>query len=664
MSVLVGEGLAKSYGDHDVFVDIHLRVEHGDRIGLVGPNGSGKTTLLRILAGLESPDAGTVRRARSIRVGYLPQDAPVPREDRTLWADLEQVFAPLLAQAEALRALEARMTEPGLSEAQMDALLAEYGAMQEAFEQAGGYAIDHRIRSVLMGLGLPEELWHRPLAHLSGGQRTRALLARLLLEEPPLLLLDEPTNHLDVAAVEWLEQQLLAWKGALVVVSHDRYFLDTVVTRIWELTHGRLDVYRGDYSHYRRQREERLAHWRAEYARQQRFIQETQEFIRRYRAGQRSKEARGRETRLRRFLETEALPPPPQEQRIRLPLQAATRSGERVLYTRRLVVGYRLAGDNGTSASVPVLEVPDLELRRGQVVALLGPNGAGKTTLVRTFLGELEPLQGTVRLGVGVEVGYLPQRHDRFLDPGRTVLDTVLDVRNMPVGQARSYLAQFLFRGEEVFQRVGSLSGGQRSRLALACLTLRGANFLVLDEPTNHLDLDSQEILEDALRRFDGTVLLVTHDRALVDALATELWWVMPGTGSEPGRLEVFRGTWRQWLQERAREGADSLDGAAPGRRPTAQDGSTPRSSWEDLRAERRRRQAERKRQQALQALEDRIHGLEQRLEQLDMALAAAGQAQDLARIQALEAERRTLERRLEQEMDHWTALAEAVETT
>ena len=664
MSVLVGEGLAKSYGAHDVFVDVHLRVEHGDRIGLVGPNGSGKTTLLRILAEMEPPDAGTVRRARSIRMGYLPQDAPVSREEHTLWADLEQVFASLLAQAEALRALEARMTEPGLSEAQVDALLAEYGTMQEAFEQAGGYAIEHRIRTVLTGLGLPKELWHRPLAHLSGGQRTRALLARLLLEEPPLLLLDEPTNHLDVAAVEWLEQQLLAWKGALVVVSHDRYFLDTVVTRVWELAHRRLDVYRGNYSHYRRQREERLARWRAEYARQQHFIRETQAFIRRYRAGQRSREARGRETRLQRFLETEALPPPPQEQRMRLPLQATTRSGERVLYTRRLAVGYRLAEDNGASGAMRVLEVPDLELRRGQVVALLGPNGAGKTTLVRTLLGELDPLQGQVHLGVGVVVGYLPQQHHRLLDPDRTVLDSVLDVRPMPVGQARSYLAQFLFRGEEVFQPVGSLSGGQRSRLALACLALQGANFLVLDEPTNHLDLDSQEILEEALRGFDGTVLLVTHDRALVDALATELWWVTPGNGGAPGRLEVFRGTWRQWRQERAQEGGDSPVGPTAENRSTAPDRSTAHLSWAALRAERRRRQAERKRQQTLQALEDRIHELEQRLERLDMALAEAGQAQDLARLQALEAERRALERRLEQEMEHWTALAEAVETT
>ena len=656
MSLLVGNQLGKSYGANDVFENIDVRIEHDDRIGFVGANGSGKTSLLRILAGVEAVSAGQIFVAQNIRRGYLPQDPP-PAGDQTLYEDLHAVFEPLLAQGDELRRLEARMTDADADEEELHRILADYGHKQEMFERAGGYTIDQRIKSTLTGLGLGEDLWHKPLAHLSGGQRTRALLGRLLLEEPDLLMLDEPTNHLDVRSVEWLEGQLLAWKGALVVVSHDRYFLDTVVTRVWEMTHHRLETYRGNYSHYRIQRTERLERWRKEYEEQQEFIRDTEDFIRRYKAGQRSKEAQGRETRLQRFLESEALPPPPSDQRIRLPLRTDIRSGDLVLRTRKLQVGYPPADGNG-SGPTPILDVPDLDLRRGQIAALIGPNGAGKTTLIRTILGELEPLQGTFQLGAGVEIGYLAQRHVGagfgLMDSDQTVLNALLEIKNLPLERARTYLGQFLFHGDDVFKSIDTLSGGQRSRIAFARLTLQGANFLLLDEPTNHLDLDSQEILQDALQQFAGTILLVTHDRALVDALATELWVVEPDEGDAPSRMEIFSGTWRQWLAERNGQLAPAGDAAAGTPEPE-------QNQWEQQREERRQRQATARLQADLDELESHIHRLEARIVELEAEMAAASQRQDFARVQAIHNEHQSVRRRVEQQMERWAEMAEAV---
>ncbi|MFZ1755653.1 MAG: ABC-F family ATP-binding cassette domain-containing protein [Caldilineaceae bacterium] len=655
MSLLVGNQLAKSYGANDVFENIDVRIEHEDRIGFVGANGSGKTSLLRVLAGVEPSNGGQIFVAQSIRRGYLPQDPP-PAGDHTLYEDLYAIFTSLLAQGEELRTLEARMTDPATSEDELNRILIDYGHKQEAFERAGGYTIDQRVKSVLSGLGLDEELWHKPLAHLSGGQRTRALLGRLLLEEPDLLLLDEPTNHLDVRSVEWLEGQLLAWKGALLVVSHDRYFLDTVVTRVWEMTHHRLESYRGNYSHFRRQREDRLERWRKEYEQQQEYIRETEEFVRRYKAGQRTKEAQGRETRLKRFMETEALPPPPSDQRIRLPLRTDIRSGDLVLRTRRLLVGYPPVDGNG-SGPTPILAVPDLDLYRGKIAALIGPNGAGKTTLIRTILGELEQLQGTFQLGTGVEIGYLAQRHVGagfgLMDSSQSVLNALLDIKNLPLERARTYLGQFLFKGDDVCKSIDQLSGGQRSRIALARLTLQGANFLLLDEPTNHLDLDSQEILQDALQQFGGTILLVTHDRALVDALATELWVVEPGEGDAPSRMEVFTGTWRQWMNER--NGQMSGVDAAPKTLAPEQD------QRELQREERRQRQLSARQQADLDELEQQIHRMEARAIELEAKMAAASQSQDYEQVQAIHNEHQAVQRRIEQQMERWTEMAATV---
>ncbi len=460
-----------------------------------------------------------------------------------------------------------------------------------------------------------------------------------MLREPDLLLLDEPTNHLDLEAVEWLEEVLLRWKGGLVVVAHDRYFLDKVANRIWDMNFGRLEAYRGNYSAFRMQKEMRLDRQRQEWESQQEFVAKTEEFIRRNLAGQRTKEAQGRRTRLERFLRDEAVDRPQDQQQIRLGLTTQIRSGDLVLATKDLAVGY----------DRPLFYAEDTEIRRGDRVALIGPNGAGKTTLLKTILDQIPPLKGRIRFGASVEVGYLAQAQ-AGLDPDETVLDAILDVRNLPLTQARSFLGQFLFRGEDVFRTIGTLSGGQRSRVALARLTLQGANFLLLDEPTNHLDLDTQEILEQVLKQFPGTVLLVTHDRWLAQSIATQVWRV---DGDE---MRAYKGNYEEYLKLRGLEAEGGLPGS------NGDDGARERAQMEAdrerAREERRQRKAAEKRAEQAAAMEARIHELEARLGQLSNQLEAASVAGDVAKVHRLGVEYQQTDAELHRVMSEWAELA------
>ena len=664
MTVLTGSNLSRRFGPLDVFQGVNIRVEKGDRIGLVGPNGEGKTTLLRILAGLDAPTDGVVTRMRGMTIGYLPQDPP-PAGDRTLWDDVSAQFAGLMRRADELRRLEEQMADPLAYEQ----ALAEYGPLQAAFEAAGGYDWELRVRQVLTGLGFPPAEHHLPLAYLSGGQRTRGLLARLLLQEPDLLLMDEPTNHLDLQATEWLESVLLQWRGSMVVVSHDRYFLDRVANRIWELASQRLDAYRGNYSHFSLQRTMRRERQLEEWKRQQQYIAKEQEYIRRNIAGQNTRQAQGRRTRLERMAAEDGLIERPEErQAIRLNLDARLRSGNLVMRTRDLVVGYRSSnvsqprredvsggyeyvaryGEPSPDDNV-LFRSEDIELLRGERVALIGPNGAGKSTFLKTVLGQLQPLGGRLRIGASVHIGYLAQAHD-MLVPEKTILDTILDASpRMEIGQARSFLGRFLFSGDDAYKTIEVLSGGQRSRVALALLTLQGANFLLLDEPTNHLDIDSQEVLEDMLKAFGGTVLLVTHDRYLVDAVATQVW----ALDAQRGEMRAYEGNYSAYLAAKAAEeetaSESQVDDSAL---------SDARLHRERSREERRQRKVVEQRQAEADRLEELIHSMERRLETLGEQIAAASQAQELERVRALGVEYQAVADRLHQLMEEWTEFA------
>jgi len=455
------------------------------------------------------------------------------------------------------------------------------------------------------------------------------------------LLLDEPTNHLDLAALEWLEEYLNTWSGSLIIVAHDRYFLDKVVNRLWELAYGQLEAYPGNYSKYVQLRAERMARRTAEYEAQQAHIAKTETFIRRYMAGQRTREAQGRARRLARL---ERLERPREAQRIHLEMSTSQRSGDVVLRTQSLHVGYRTA-QSSTGQKVALFSTPDLELGRLERVALIGANGSGKTTFLKTILGELPPLAGSVQIGASVGVGYLVQAH-ADLDLDQTVLETVLDAKDIKVAQARNHLGRFLFSGDDVFKKVGDLSGGERSRVALARLTLQNPNFLILDEPTNHLDIASQEILESVLLEFNGTVLLVSHDRYLIQALATQIWEL------ENGQLRVYRGDYDEYLQEKQRQRAASQ----------AESTQRQKLSSPARRKERAVRQERERRAQRAVELEGEIATLEDRLAALTEALAEASATQQLDRVRLLGVEYDQAAQDLEKLMAEWEAIAQEVE--
>ena len=525
MSLLSVQALAKRYGERLVFSAVSFRLAHGDRVGLVGPNGTGKSTLLRIAAGRDEPDAGNVAIARGTRIGLLEQemlsDVPgtVDENARAAGAHIRELETELRALEPQLAGGDARILE-------------RYADVQHHFEHAGGYDFDSTVKRVLAGLGLAA-LAEREVRTLSGGERTRLGLARLLLDDPDLLLLDEPTNHLDIAALEWLERFLIEQETTALVVSHDRYFLDRVTSHTLSFERATVVEYRGGYSHYARQRAERDAHLTKAAERQAEEIERTEAFIRKYGAGQRSKEARGRAKKLARVVRIEG---PERLAGHGWRLDAAHMASDAVVEATALEIGY--------DRSRPLVRTPPLRIARGARIAVVGPNGAGKTTLVRTLMGELSALSGYVASAPTARVAYLAQAQQDLADG--SVLDALRDASGLAEQPARDLLARFLFRGEDVFKDVSVLSGGERTRLALARLAARQANLLVLDEPTNHLDVAAREALEAVLLDYDGTVLFVSHDRYLIDKLATEVWLV------EAGALLRHEGNWTSLQRERA----------------------------------------------------------------------------------------------------------------
>jgi len=630
MPLLTAANLSKSYGALDIFPEISFSIPHRARIGLVGANGVGKTTLLRVLMGEEEPSSGTIHRARGIRIGYLPQEATLD-SSQTLWGECMTVFEPLLALQQELHDLEEALSaNPDSTD-----LMQVYGERQRDFEHLGGYEFEARTRITLSGLGFTRADEKRPVRQLSGGQRTRVLLAKLLLSEPELLLLDEPTNHLDISAVEWLEGFFKEWPGAVLIVSHDRYFLDQITTTIWEMTPA-LEEYRGNYSAYLAQREERYQRRLQEYQAQQEFIEKEEEYIRRNIAGQNTRQAQGRRTRLERLLSEARLTPPLQRRTLRMQLVSSGRSGDLVLRTRSLSVGY---ADEGK----PLFEVDDLTLVRGECAAIIGPNGAGKTTFLKTILEQIPPYAGETVLGASLKVGYFAQAHEG-LHPDWTLMDEIQAM--MPKwlpGEIRDYLAKFLFTGEDVFKTVHLLSGGERGRLALACLALQGANLLLLDEPTNHLDLPSQEILQNILGQFQGTILLVSHDRYLIDALATQVWEVLP----EQRKLAVFEGSYSEY---RALKQANLM---IPDGRPQQKVGLT-----------RAKKPAVGKSKDQLQRMKARLRALEEEIARLEIDARGVEQrlsdrGVDPGEVQQLASEYARLQAQLEAKIELWSDLGD-----
>ncbi|HSO28442.1 MAG TPA: ABC-F family ATP-binding cassette domain-containing protein [Candidatus Sulfomarinibacteraceae bacterium] len=536
MSILRLAGVRREVGTFVILDAIDAAIALGDRIGLVGPNGAGKTTLMRIAAGLDEPEAGHVTRKRGLSLGLLAQEAHL--DERFMAApDMRTAVrhgaAHLERMADELAGLErdGRVTEP------------HYAELQHRFEVLGGYTLDQRVDAALSGLGFtPEDVVRAP-SSLSGGEQTRAALARLVIADPDLLLLDEPTNHLDLGALEWLEEHLRRRAGSLLVASHDRAFLDATVTRIWELRDRRITVFRGDYTAYHRQREERDARAAKDAESNAAAIAREQELVQRYRSHRKFSKMHEHEARLER-LQDGAIEAPRARRTLRLPKSALlgggpSRSGEIVIRADELVVGY-LPERGSHRAPVRVARAPFLAARRGERIGIVGPNGAGKTTLLRTIAGELPPLDGSVSFGSGSQLGYLAQLRAAAI-PGATVLDALLEAVPVTPGEARGYLARFLFRGDDVLKEVRLLSGGERSRLELALLGITPSNLLLLDEPTNHLDVVAREAIEAFLAGSPATILVVSHDRRFLETICERLWVV------DGGLVAAFEGGYRAW---------------------------------------------------------------------------------------------------------------------
>jgi len=673
MSLISATNLAKSFEPVDIFSGISLSIAKGTRIAIVGPNGVGKTTLLRILVGLEEPTRGDVQRARGLRLGYLPQEA-VLSGTHVVWEECLKAVADLRLLEEELSRLEAAMSDPD----QAGSALERYGPLQHEFERRGGYTYETRIRQTLTGLGFSPADVHRPINQLSGGQRTRLVLARLLLSSPELLILDEPTNHLDINAVEWLEGYMSQWEGATLIVSHDRYFLDKVVDHIWEMRIDGLETYRGNYTTYLQQRQERWDLRRQIFDTEKERLLKEIDYVKRNISGQRTSQAKGKLRRLSRQVEaieslgveamqgrswmeisaeadisTHAMGVEEVERRIRalrppsnrLPklhinLKVGQRAGDLVLRTYGVEIGY---ADEGH----PLFSVPDLIFKRGECAALIGPNGAGKTTFLKTLLGLLPPLAGEIVLGASLNIAYFAQAHED-LHPERSLVEEIESVApGMLLAGIRDHLARFLFTGEEVFQQVSTLSGGERGRLALAKLSLSNANLLLLDEPTNHLDIPSQEILQEVLQDYQGTILLVSHDRYLIDALGTQIWEILPekadGKDKQQGLMHVFEGTYTQYRLQQEIERAALAEARSNG--PTAPQGArTERISAE-----------ERKRALRLRELEAQIAELECQLAGLSRQLE--NPPTDSARVQYLGGEYVRVQGEMETLLGEWENL-------
>lgn len=496
-------GLGKSFGVRQVFSNVSFEIKEGDRVALVGPNGAGKSTLLKCILGIEELDDGQVVMSSVASIGYLQQD--VNLGDASLAEEIETAWEDVHALENKLQELTTYLETHEATESDLQRL--DY--LQNRLEWLGGYDYEQKTKRIVYGLGFTDEDLYKPANAFSGGQKTRINLAKALVRSPDFLFLDEPTNHLDMEMLEWLEGYLSSYRGGILIVSHDRYFMDRIVTGVVELDHHKATTYRGNYSRYVAQREERLKADSIAYEKQQEYIKKTEEYIDKYRAGIKSKMARGRQSQLNRLERLEA---PIISHSLDFKFPPASMSADKVLVLDHVSIGYK--------TDEPIIDDASIVVRRGESVALIGPNGVGKSTMVKSIVGELVPLSGHIDIGNRVQVGYFSQEHEELHNQWQ-VVDEIINNYNFTEEKARNVLGSFLFKGDDVFKLVGDLSGGERARLALLKLFLQGDNFLILDEPTNHLDVPTREIVERALQQFGGTCFIISHDRYFLDQVST-----------------------------------------------------------------------------------------------------------------------------------------------
>ena len=637
MVLLSLSAVRKAFGTNEVIRDATLALQEGERLGLVGVNGSGKTTLLKIINGDMPSDGGEISIARDARIGFLTQHADIDGE-LSIMEELTRVFDPLIAMEKRLRALEAEMAEAHEDAEAFARLSNEYDKLTRRFEDAGGYEWPSRVQGVLAGLGFAKDRRDMPARLLSGGEKTRLCLARILLMQPEILMLDEPTNHLDLAAVGWLEDTLKKYPGTVIVISHDRYFLNAVCDCMAELSMGRLTRYSGNYDAFVRKRQANLERQLKEYKLQQAEIARQEAIIARYRMFNREKSIKAAESREKRLEKIVRLEKPVSEDKVRFSFEARRRTGEDVLIAKDLSKSY-----DGRK----LFEHFSLHLRAGDRVALIGPNGVGKTTLLRIFVGEETADGGTMKFGANVDIGYYDQ-HQAGLHPDKDVLNELWDdFPRLDANRVRGVLALFLFTGDDVFQKIHTLSGGERGRLALAKLMLRKDNLLFMDEPTNHLDMDSREVLEHALDDFDGTLLAVSHDRYFINRVANRVIEMSAEGVSE------YLGNYDDYLEKKR---------AALLPEEAVSDGLTQTQRDKLKRKERLARESRRQLEDRVRAAEAEIARTEAEVAHLEAEMAAPGAWQDPEAGRALTESHARAKETLDALYDEWAELAELLE--
>ncbi|MCH1723959.1 ABC-F family ATP-binding cassette domain-containing protein [Lactococcus formosensis] len=593
MILLQGNGIARTFGGDVLFENINFNLQDHSRMALVGRNGAGKSTLLKIIAGVEEPSAGSISKVKDLHLNYLAQDTGLSSE-LTIFEEMLTVFEKLRQTERQLRQMELQMSE--LMGDDLESLMHRYDALSEEFRQANGFTYEAEIKSVLNGFRFDEKMWDRAISSLSGGQKTRLALAKMLLEKPDLLILDEPTNHLDIETLAWLETYLKNYSGSLLIVSHDRYFLDKVVTETLEISRGKLTRFAGNYSKYIELKSEMLATEQKNYDKQQKEIEKLEDFVARnmVRAST-TKRAQSRQKKLEKMERIEA--PTGSEAAAHMTFSPAKKSGNIVLTVEDAAVGYD-----------KVLAEPiNIDTRKHDAIAIVGPNGIGKTTLIKSIIGQIPLLKGQVKLGANVDLGYYDQEQGA-LTPSNSVLDEIWNEhRLLPEVEIRNLLGAFLFSGEDVKKTVSMLSGGEKARLLLAKLAMQHDNFLVLDEPTNHLDIDSREVLENSLIDFDGTLLFVSHDRYFINRVATKVLEISP-QGSK-----LYLGDYDYYLEKKRQEEETHQE--------VILEEKTESSGQMDYAQQKEAQKIRRKFEREVNAAEEKLADLEQQSEEISQAM-------------------------------------------
>ena len=635
MIILQANKIERSFAGEVLFDNISLQVDERDRIALVGKNGAGKSTLLKILVGEEEPTSGEINKKRDLSLSYLAQDSRF-ESSNTIYDEMLHVFDDLRKTEKTLRQMELEMGEK--TGADLEKLMQDYDRLSEEFRQAGGFTYEADIRAILNGFKFDESMWQMKIEELSGGQNTRLALAKMLLEKPNLLVLDEPTNHLDIETIAWLENYLVNYSGALLIVSHDRYFLDKVATITLDLTKHSLDRYVGNYSSFVEQKEQKLLTEAKNYEKQQKEIAALEDFVNRnlVRAST-TKRAQSRRKQLEKMERLDK--PEAGTKSAHMTFHSDKASGNVVLTVEEAAVGY-----DDQTLSEPI----NLDIRKMNAVAIVGPNGIGKSTLIKSIVGQIPFIKGEARFGANVEVGYYDQTQSK-LTPHNSVLDELWnDFKLTPEVEIRNRLGAFLFSGDDVKKTVGMLSGGERARLLLAKLSMENNNFLILDEPTNHLDIDSKEVLENALIDFDGTLLFVSHDRYFINRVATQVLEL-----SEEGST-LYLGDYDYYLEKKA-----ELEALAAAQAEAVPVSSTEEVTSNDYHLQKQNQKELRKITRRIEQLEAEMEELDQKIQDITETMHSTNDAADLVQLQS-ELDQLTVQQ--EAVMEEWAELSEQVE--